>query len=84
MKYLIKKTYIATQDSKYYKKGYKEVWFLAKGIVSDKNELTSYVSNQGYERKCDVSRRLKYENKSAAWESAQGFWAITNEIIEVA
>lgn len=83
MKYIIKKTYEAREDGGYFKKGYKQVWFLAKGRTGDQDELTSYVASQGYERKCDAVRRLKFEEKYSNWESAQGFWNITNELVEV-
>lgn len=83
MKYIIKKTYVALEDSKYIKKGYTDIWYMGKGIISSKDENDTYVMKNGYDRKCDAIRRFNYEEKGAKIESANGFWEITHEILEV-
>ena len=83
MKYIIKKTYVALEDSKYIKKGYTDTWYMGKGIISSKDENDTYVMRNGYDRKCDAVRRFNLEEKGAKIESVNGFWQITHEILEV-
>ena len=79
-KYLVKKTYTATKENKYHKKGETEIYFVGK--EQSFVELCDYIIDYGWSRRYFAE---KYIQNDIDFETTmkQDFWKIEYEIIEV-
>lgn len=80
MKYLVKKTYTATRDSKYYDEGHTETWYTAKGLSF--SELCDYIKDYAWSRKHFAEKYIR-DDKDFETRMQQNYWKIEYEIIEI-
>lgn len=79
-KYLVKKTYTATEESKYFEKGYTETWYCGKNDVY--RELCDYIKEKGWLKKHYAEKYIQ-DDKDFNRMMRNDFWKIDYEIIEV-
>lgn len=80
MKYLVKKTYTATRDSKYYDEGHIETYYVGK--TQSFVELCDYIKDYAWSRKYFAEKYIQ-NDKDFESRMGQNFWNIEYEIIEV-
>ena len=79
-RYLIKKIYTATRDSKYFEEGYNETLYIGKNVCD--RELCDYIKEKGYSRKYFAEKYIQYD-KDFHKRMNDDDWKIEYEIIEV-
>ena len=80
MKYLVKKTYTATRDSKYYDEGHTETWYSGKG--QSFRELCDYIKDYAWTRKHFAEKYIQ-DDKDFEKRMQQNYWKVEYEIIEI-
>lgn len=81
-KYVIKKTYTATRDSKYFEKGCQEIYYLGKRGDYSHKELCDYVIENAYVKKLYAEKYIE-EDKAFVEKYDGDFWQVDYEIIEI-
>lgn len=84
MKYLVKVTYVATNDNPNFA-GETNVYWSGKGSKSEKDNFSQYfLENYGYSRLCDAKKNWDYNNQEDSPVNGKTFWIKTAEIVKVA
>ena len=79
-KYLVKMTHTATEDSKYYDKGYTESWYVGK--ENSDREFCDYIKEKGWSRKHFAEKYIR-DDKDFHKRMNDTYWKIDYEIVEV-
>ena len=87
MRYVIKKTYRATEKNENFK-GQAQVWYYCSNGVSDKEgynhkEIDWYIKQNAYKTKEAVDKAMKAAQELKDWVERKGYLTIDSEIIEI-